>query len=183
MKKPPRELAARSIGVSLVVLALVGAVLAAGPPADAQAPRKGGRVVVVSPQEPRTLLPHLDLLTLSREVQRLVFDGLLTLDDKGEYVPRLAAEVPTVENGGVSADAKVYTFKLRRGVKWQDGAPFTAADVEFTWKMITDPKLPVPSRVVWQDVQRVETPDPHTVRFHFARPSLAFLGTVASSAR
>jgi hypothetical protein len=45
---------------------------------DAQAPRKGGRAVVVSAQEPKTLLPHLDLLTLSREVQRLVFDGLLT---------------------------------------------------------------------------------------------------------
>lgn len=146
----------------------------------AQATRKGGRVVVVSSQEPKTLLPHLDLLTLSREVQRLVFDGLLTLDDKGEYVPRLAAEVPTVENGGVSADGRTYAFRLRRGVKWQDGTAFTAADVEFTWKMITDPKLPVPSRVVWADVTRVETPDPHTVRFHFAKPSLAFLGTVAS---
>jgi peptide/nickel transport system substrate-binding protein len=162
---------------------LVAALLGPGPAstgsAEAQA-RPGGRVVVVSPQEPKTLLPHLDLLTLSREVQRLVFDGLLTLDDKGEYVPRLAAEVPTVENGGVSADARSYTFKLRRDVKWQDGAPFTAADVEFTWKMITDPKLPVPSRVVWQDVARVETPDPHTVRVHFAKPTVAFLGTVAS---
>jgi peptide/nickel transport system substrate-binding protein len=146
----------------------------------AQTPPRGGRVVVVSPQEPKTLLPHLDLLTLSREVQRLVFDGLLTLDDKGDYVPRLAAEVPTVENGGVSADGKVYTFRLRRGVKWQDGAPFTSADVEFTWKLITDAKLPVPSRVVWADVTQVETPDAHTVRFHFAKPSLAFLGTVAS---
>ena len=142
--------------------------------------KQGGRVVIVSAQEPRTLLPHFDLLTLSREVQRLAFDGLLTLDDRGEYVPRLAAEVPTVENGGVSTDARVYTFKLRPGVKWQDGTPFTAADVEFTWKVITDQKLPIPSRVVWADVTKVETPDPQTVRFTFAKPSLAFLGTVAS---
>ncbi len=159
---------------------VVAATLAGSWPADAQTPKKGGRVVVVSAQEPRTLLPHLDLLTLSREVQRLVFDGLLTLDDKGEYVPRLAVEVPTVDNGGISADGRVYTFRLRPGIKWQDGAPFTSADVEFTWKMITDPKLPVPSRVVWADVTRVETPDAHTVRFHFAKPNLAFLGTVAS---
>ncbi|MGH7267859.1 MAG: ABC transporter substrate-binding protein [Candidatus Rokuibacteriota bacterium] len=165
-------------GLAILPLAAVAA-LASPDPAEAQAPKRGGRAVVVSAQEPRTLLPHLDLLTLSREVQRLVFDGLLAIDDKGEYVPRLAAEVPTVENGGISADARVYTFKLRRDVKWQDGAPFTAADVEFTWKMITDPKVPVPSRVVWADVTRVETPDPHTVRFHFAKPSLAFLGTVA----
>lgn len=134
---------------------LVAAGLAAPAPADAQTPKRGGRAVMVSAQEPRTLLPHFDLLTLSREVQRLTFDGLLTIDDKGEYVPRLAAEVPTVENGGVSADGRTYTFRLRRGVKWQDGAPFTSADVEFTWKVITDPKLPVPSRVVWADVSRV----------------------------
>jgi peptide/nickel transport system substrate-binding protein len=165
---------------TLPALLALAAVLLGAIAGRAQTPAKpGGRVVVVSPQEPRTLLPHLDLLTLSREVQRLVFDGLLALDDKGEYVPRLAVEVPTVDNGGVSADAKVYTFKLRRDVKWQDGAPFTAADVEFTWRFITDPKAPVPSRLVWQDVTRVETPDPHTVRFHFAKPSLAFLGTVA----
>lgn len=149
-------------------------------PARAQTPRAGGRVVVVSAQEPKTLLPHLDLLTLSREVQRLVFDGLLTLDERGQYVPRLAAEVPTVENGGVSADGRTYTFRLRRGVRWADGTPFTSADVEYTWRLVTDPKVPVPSRVVWMDVNRVETPDPYTVRFHFAKPSLVFLGTVAS---
>jgi peptide/nickel transport system substrate-binding protein len=162
----------------VAAIALVG--LAAERSADAATAKKGGRAVIVSAQEPRTLLPHFDLLTLSREVQRLAFDGLLTLDDKGEYVARLAAEVPTVENGGVSADARVYTFKLRRGVKWQDGVPFTAADVEFTWKVITDQKLPIPSRVVWADVTKVETPDSQTVRFTFAKPNLAFLGTVAS---
>ncbi len=174
----------RRLGRALVVVgasaALVAAAAVVGIQADAQGPKRGGRALVVSPQEPRTLLPHLDLLTLSREVQRLVFDGLLTLDDKGAYVPRLAVEVPTVDNGGVSPDARVYTFKLRRGVTWQDGQPFTAADVEFTWKLITDAKIPVPSRLVWADIQRVETPDPHTVRFHFAKPMLAFLGTVAS---
>lgn len=178
---------ARFTAAGIAVRGLLAAALlaAAGPaglelPAAAQGARPGGRVVILSAQEPKTLLPHLDLLTLSREVQRLVFDGLLTLDDRGQYVPRLAAEVPTVDNGGISADGRVYTFRLRRDVRWQDGAPFTAADVEFTWRFITDPKVPVPSRVVWQDVQRVEAPDPHTIRFHFANPSLAFLGTVAS---
>lgn len=171
------------VGRGRVALGLAGLLAAAAlvgvGAGEAQAPKRGGRVTIVSPQEPRTLLPHFDLLTLSREVQRLVFDGLLALDDKGQYVARLAAEVPTVDNGGVSADGRTYTFRLRRGVKWQDGTPFTGADIEFTWKVITDPKLPIPSRVVWQDVTRVEVPDPHTVRFHFAKPNLAFLGTVA----
>jgi peptide/nickel transport system substrate-binding protein len=113
-------------------------------------------------------------------VQRLVFDGLLTLNDKGEYVARLAVEVPSVENGGISADGKIYTFKLRPGVKWHDGKPFTSADVDFTLRVITDQKLPVPSRVVWADVVKTEAPDAQTIRFHFAKPNLAFLGTVAS---
>lgn len=173
----------RPMGVNAVLFGVIAVILAVGTapvPGEAGASKRGGRAVIVSAQEPRTLMPHLDLLTLSREAQRLVFDGLLTLDDKGEYVPRLAADVPSVENGGVSQDGRTYTFKLRQGVKWQDGRPFTAADVEFTWKMITDQKLPVPSRVVWADVTKVETPDTHTVRFHFAKPNLAFLGTVAS---
>jgi peptide/nickel transport system substrate-binding protein len=168
------------LGSAVLAGALLSLAVAGVGAAQSDPPKKGGRAVVVSAQEPRTLLPHLDLLTLSREVQRLVFDGLLTLDDQGRYVPRLAAEVPTVDNGGVSADGRTYTFRLRRGVTWQDGAPVTAADVEFTWKMITDPKVAVPSRVVWADVSRVEVVDPYTVRVHFAKPTLAFLSTVAS---
>jgi peptide/nickel transport system substrate-binding protein len=166
--------------IRALLAVLVSVLVLAAAPADAQAPRKGGRATVVSAQEPKTLLPHLDLLTLSREVQRLTFDGLLTLDDRGEYVARLAAEVPTVDNGGVAPDGRTYTFKLRPGVKWSDGTPFTAADVEFTWRLVTDAKLPVPSRIGWGDVERVETPDATTVRFRLAKPSLAFLGTMAS---
>jgi peptide/nickel transport system substrate-binding protein len=181
---PRARLGSPGLALAAVLLAALLAALlppGGGPPAArAQAPRQGGRVTILSPQEPRTLLPHLDLLTLSHEVQQLVFEGLLTLDARGQYVARLAAEVPTVENGGVSADGRVYTFRLRPDVRWQDGTPFTAADVEFTWKMITDPKVPAPSRAVWADVSRVETPDPRTVRFHFAKPTVAFLGTVAS---
>ena len=68
----------------VLALALAG-VTAAPLTADAGATKRGGRVVIISAQEPRTLMPHLDLLTLSREAQRLVFDGPLTLDDKGDY--------------------------------------------------------------------------------------------------
>jgi hypothetical protein len=96
----------RALGVIGTSAALVTTAGLTGSPADAQAPKRGGRAVVVSPQEPRTLLLHLDLLTL---------------DDKGVYVPRLPVEVSTGDNSGVSADARVYTFKFRLGVIWQDG--------------------------------------------------------------
>jgi peptide/nickel transport system substrate-binding protein len=168
----------RGVVVAAVVIGMIG--IWGGFGSVEAGAKKGGRAVIASAQEPRTLLPHFDLLTLTREVQRLVFDGLLTLNDKGEYVARLAVEVPSVENGGISADGKIYTFKLRPGVKWHDGKPFTSADVDFTLRVITDQKLPVPSRVVWADVVKTEAPDAQTIRFHFAKPNLAFLGTVAS---
>jgi len=138
------------------------------------------RLVIVSPQEPATLLPHFDLLTLTHEVQRLAFDCLLTLDEEGEYVPQLAREVPSTENGGISPDGRVYTFRLRDGVRWHDGEPLTAADVKFTWEVITNPDLPVPSRAVWEDIARIETPDPLTVEVHFPETNVGFLATAAT---
>src|SRR5690554_51022 len=84
----------------------------AAAPADG---RPGGRLVIGSPQEPGSLLAHFDLLTLTHEVQHLIYDCLFTLDSSGEYVPRLAAEVPTLENGGISPDGRVYTIRLREG--------------------------------------------------------------------
>ncbi len=139
------------------------------------------RAVIGVPQEPRTLLPHFDLLTLSHEVQSLVFDRLLTLDTDGDYLPRLAAVVPSVANGGISPDGRTYTFTLREGVEWQDGQPFTSADVKFTWEVITNPDLPIPSRSIWDEVVSVETPDPYTIVFEFAEPNVAFLAVTARS--
>jgi peptide/nickel transport system substrate-binding protein len=138
------------------------------------------RATLISPQEPRTLLPHFDLLTLTHETQHLIFDCLLTIDAEGNYQPQLATEVPTVENGGISADATLYTFRLREGVQWHDGEPFTAEDVVFTWEVITDPELPVPSRAVWEDIERIETPDPYTALVYFPETNVNFLAAAAT---
>ena len=138
------------------------------------------RATLVTPQEPGTLLPHFDLLTLTHETQHLIFDCLLTIDEGGNYEPQLALEVPTLENGGISPDATTYTFHLRDDVTWHDGEPFTAADVAFTWEVITDPDLPVPSRAVWEDIERIETPDPHTAVIHFAETNVNLLAAAAT---
>jgi peptide/nickel transport system substrate-binding protein len=63
-----------------------------------------------------------------------MFDSLMKITPEGEYVANLATEVPTRENGGVSEDGLTWTFKLRDDVKWHDGEPFTARDVQFTGK-------------------------------------------------
>ncbi|MEX2502262.1 MAG: peptide ABC transporter substrate-binding protein [Trueperaceae bacterium] len=141
-----------------------------------------GRATVLSPQEPSTLLPHLDLLTLTHEVQHLIFDCLYVVGPDGDYLPQLATEVPTVANGGISEDGSTYTIRLRDDVRWHDGEPLTSEDVRFTWQVITDPDLPVPSRAVWENVVDVETPDDHTAVIRFAETNVNFLGRAASDA-
>lgn len=144
-------------------------------------PTLAQRATVLSPQEPRTLLPHFDLLTLAHEVQHLVFDCLFVVDENGTYAPQLASRVPTLENGGISEDGRSYTITLREGVQWHDGEPFTAQDVVFTHQVITDPDLPVPNRTVWEDIESVEALDDHTVQVTFPSTNVSFLDAAATT--
>ena len=73
-------------------------------------------------------------------------------------------EIPTVENGGISADGKVITFNLRDDVKWSDGTPLTADDYVFTYEMILSDKNTVTSRDPFESkVDSVVAKDPHTL--------------------
>jgi peptide/nickel transport system substrate-binding protein len=98
--------------------------------------QQGGQVVYGSLYEPDTLNPLFSDLLPTAEVCSLIYSGLVTNNEKGEYLPDLAVEVPTSQNGGVSADGCTVTYHLRSGVAWHDGAPFTAEDVKFTWQVI-----------------------------------------------
>jgi peptide/nickel transport system substrate-binding protein len=136
-------------------------------------------LTLLFPQEPGSLLPHFDLLSLAHEAQDLVFDRLFVVDEGGTYLPQLAAEVPTVANGGISADGRVYTIRLREGPTWHDGTPVTSADVAYTWRVITDPDLPIPTRTVWRDIVSIETPDDRTAVITFADTNVSFLGAAS----
>lgn len=98
-------------------------------------------------------------------VEFSVFDGLWKLTPEGTFTPNLAVEVPTVANGGVSADGRTWTVKLRNDVYWHDGVKFTAADVIFTMDAILNPKILVRSRNGQDQVAKYEALDDHTVRF------------------
>lgn len=67
------------------------------------------------------------------------------VDPRGELAPDLATQVPSLANGGISADGLTMTYHLRNGVKWQDGAPLRASDVAFTFEQVMNPKNNVPS--------------------------------------
>jgi peptide/nickel transport system substrate-binding protein len=102
-------------------------------------------------------------------VNKVIFPGLVRPDEQLRPAPDLAT------GWTVSDDGKVYTFALRRGVKWHDGAPFTARDVQYTFERIRDPSA---GGFLWSDytaIDRVETPDSFTVRFVLKTPFAAFL--------
>ena len=171
MHRPARRLVFGPLLAALAALTLAAA------PALAQS-----RATILSPQEPATLLPHFDLLTLTHETQQLIFDCLFVVDQDGGYLPNLTTEVPTIENGGISADGTTYTLRLRDDVRWHDGEPFDAEDVRYTWQVITDPDLPIPARGVWEDVVAIDTPDPHTAVVRFEETNVAFLGAASADA-
>ena len=135
----------------------------------------GGVLTYGSLQEPNTLNPYLSELIASIEVASLLFSGLVVMNDKGEWLPDLAREVPTLQNGGVSADGMTVTYRLKPGVKWHDGSPFTSADVQFTWDFIMKRQIHIISREGYDKIAAVETPDSQTVVLRFRERYAPFL--------
>ena len=118
-------------------------------------------------QAPTILNPHLATGGKDTDASRIVYEPLASYNAAGELVPFLAAEIPSLENGGVAADGKSVTWKLRVDVKWADGEPFTAADVKFTYDYIADPATGATSGSAYSGIERVEVIDPTTVKVSF----------------
>jgi peptide/nickel transport system substrate-binding protein len=143
--------------------------------------QQGGQLKYGSLQEPNTLNPLLSDLLATAEVGRMVFSGLVTTGEKGEWLPDLAVAVPTSANGGVSPDGLKVTYRLRQGVTWHDGTPFTAEDVKFTWQLIMNRKVNIVSREGYDRISAVDTPDPYTIVVTFKEyyaPYLTLFSTI-----
>lgn len=143
--------------------------------------KSGGQLTFGSLQEPNTLNPLLSDVLATAEVSSLLFSGLIVTNDKGEWIPDLALEVPTLQNGGVSPDGRTITYRLRQGVNWHDGAPFTAADVKFTWQTIMNRKVNIVQRDGYDKIASIDTPNPYTVVIHFREyytPYLTLFSTI-----
>ena len=91
--------------------------------------------------EPKGIDPHRANFASEVTLDRLLFSSLFAYDEKLQVIPDVAAELPTVENGGISADGTVYTIHLRKSAKWSDGQPLTADDFVYSFKRMLDPKL------------------------------------------
>jgi len=129
----------------------------------------GGTVKALWWQGPTLLNPHFATGTKDQDGSRLFYEPLASWDPDGNLVPVLAAEVPTLENGGLAEDGKSVTWKLKQGVKWHDGEPFTADDVVFNFEYASNKDTATVTYGTYKDL-RVEKVDDHTVRVNFDTP-------------
>ncbi|MBL8561367.1 MAG: peptide ABC transporter substrate-binding protein [Gemmobacter sp.] len=129
-----------------------------------------GELKILYYQAVSTLNAYLSSGTKDVEAGSLVLEPLAAFDQDGKLVPRLASEIPTVDNGGVAADLTSITWKLNSGVKWSDGSDFTADDVVFTWQYCTDPNGGCAQGAKYEGVKSVEAVDPLTVKVTFDAP-------------
>ncbi|HZY99852.1 MAG TPA: peptide ABC transporter substrate-binding protein [Candidatus Baltobacteraceae bacterium] len=132
-----------------------------------------------------TLNPHLFNGTTVHLIGLLTMAYLFRYDAQGRPQPELATEFPTQQNGGISPDGRTIVFHLRRGVRWSDGAPFTADDVVFSTHVVLDPQNDELTREGWDLIDRVSEPDAYTVVYHLKQPYAlfepAFFGTGLAS--
>ena len=129
-----------------------------------------GEVKIFYYQAVSTLNAYLSSGTKDVEAGSLVLEPLAGFDQDGQLFPRLAQDIPTVENGGVAADLTSITWKLKEGLVWSDGTPVTSADVKFTYEYCTAPDGGCAQGAKYEGIASIETPDDLTVIVKFEGP-------------
>lgn len=122
-------------------------------------------------QAPSHLNPWLSSGTKDLLPASLVLEPLANWSPDGELVPTLAAEIPTLDNGGLAPDLRSVTWKLRPDVKWSDGTPFTAADAVFTWEYCLTEGSGCSGTSSFANVSDLIALDSHTLRIEFDGPT------------
>src|SRR5213593_4293571 len=168
-----RKLVGLGIAAPAATLLLSRAGLAQAPAKWNYKPTKaggGGALKTLYWQAPTLLNPHFAVGTKDQEGSRIFYEPLAGWDNDGNLVPILAAEIPSKENDGLAEDGRSVIWKLKRGVKWHDGMPFTADDVVFNWEYAKTPETASVSIGSYKDIT-VEKIDDFTVRIVFAKPT------------
>ena len=168
-----RHMIGAGLTVPMAAQMLLTSGLAQAQTSSAYKPTKrggGGALKVLWWQGATLLQPHFASGTKDQEGSRIFYEPLGAWDADGNLVPILAAEVPTLANGGVSRDGKSITWKLKRNVQWHDGKPFTADDVVFTAAYAADPATSAYTGGSYKDI-KVTKVDSHTVKVEYQKPS------------
>ncbi len=127
------------------------------------------------------LNPHLNSQLTLAYMSSMTMAWLVRYDKRNRPVPELATAVPSRANGGISADGTTITYHLRHDAKWSDGAAFTADDVRFSVDVVRNPANNEQTHLGFDEIRRVDTPDPYTVVFRLLRPYSGFYVNFFSS--
>ena len=130
----------------------------------------GGPLKTLWWQGATLLNPHFAVGTKDQDGARIFYEPLASWDPDGNLVANLAAEIPSVQNGGVAKDGRSVTWKVKKGVQWHDGKPFTADDVIFNWEYASDPATAAVTIGSYKDM-KVQKIDSHTVKINFEKPT------------
>src|SRR5581483_1207242 len=177
-KRPrPRFLLMTFSLMSMLILVL-GACGAQGTPVQPQTQKavRGGTWIDDIPNEPGSLIPNGDAQTFDVVVEQALYTPPFVGDYTGKITPYIATEIPTLANGEVSADLKTWTIKLRPGLKWNDGQPLNADDLDFTWRLWDNPKFGAASTVGYNLITSDDiSADKLTITFHLKSAYAPFL--------
>ena len=127
--------------------------------------------------EPDTLLPEIGNSQTDIDLSMFWAGYLFNWNDRNEFEPELATQVPTLENGGIGKDGLSITYHLRKGVKWQDGSPFSADDVIFSYQQIMNPANFITSRTGYELVTGIDRRDDYTIVVHLKKKYAPFVAS------
>jgi len=145
------------------------------PRSSSSTPVTGDAIVEGTIGEASTLIPVLASDSSSHAVAGQIYNGLIKYDKDLRIVGDLA------QSFDISPDGLTITFHLRKGVTWHDGAPFTARDVLYTYRVTIDPKTPTAYAEDFKQVKSISAPDDHTVRVTYAKPFAPALASWSSA--
>lgn len=154
--------------------ALATPVTTAAPTVERATRGQGGVLRLIYYDAPTLLNPHLAGGIKDLEASRIVYEPLASFDREDRLIPFLAAAIPSRQNGGLPGDGLSVTWKLKQGVRWSDGQPFTAEDVKFTYEYIVNPDVQATFVGNYEAVRSVDVIDPYTVRVNFKAPTPAW---------
>ena len=130
----------------------------------------GGPMKALWWQAPTLLNPHFATGTKDQDAARIFYEPLAAFDPDGNVIPILAAETPSVANGGLAKDLTSVTWRLKKGVSWHDGKPFTADDVVFNWEFVMDPATAAVTAGAYREIKTIDKLDSHTIKITFTKP-------------
>jgi len=165
------------LGTLLMLVSACGAPSTPSSTSNAGKPVYGGTLIDALYEQPDSMIPNGSSgpETFALMAQAAVWTPLFYGDNHLQIHPGLASVVPTVQNGGITDNGLTYTFHLRPGLKWSDGQPLTAHDVDFSWRLWMNPKFTPSSTLGFDHIKSADVLNDTTIVFHLTQPFAPFL--------